>query len=95
MYVILEHKLTLALFRPLEFTVKLHIMELAWSLVILKGQKLEFLKYIVFLSLKIDIVLANSTHPDEMLPNAAFQLSLHCKYTCLIPVARVKRVKYF
>ena len=32
---------------------------------------------IVFLSLKIELVLANSADPDEMLHNAAFHLGLH------------------
>ena len=35
-------------------------------------------KNIVFLSLKIDFVLANSADPDEMPPYAAFHLGLHC-----------------
>ena len=34
-------------------------------------------KNIVFHSLKIDFVLANSEDPDEMLHNAAFHLDLH------------------
>ena len=29
-------------------------------------------------SLKIVLILANSADPDEMLPNAAFHLGLHC-----------------
>ena len=32
----------------------------------------------VFLSLKIDFVLANSADPDEMPHHAAFHLELHC-----------------
>ena len=35
-------------------------------------------KNIVFVSLKIDSVLANSEDPDEMPPSAAFHLCLHC-----------------
>ena len=34
-------------------------------------------KNILFLSLKIDLVLANSADPDEMLHYAAFHLDLH------------------
>ena len=33
---------------------------------------------IVFLSLKIGFVLANSSDPDEMLHNAVFYLGVHC-----------------
>ena len=32
----------------------------------------------LFHSLKIDFALASSTDPDEMPPNAAFHLGLHC-----------------
>ena len=37
---------------------------------------------IVFLSLKIVFVLANSVDPDEMLHHAAFHLGLHCLPKC-------------
>ena len=39
---------------------------------------LSFQKNIVFLSLKIDFVLANSADPDEMLCFAAFHLGPQC-----------------
>ena len=32
----------------------------------------------MFLSMKIGLILANSTDPDEMPPQAAFHLGLHC-----------------
>ena len=35
-------------------------------------------KYILFLSLKIDFILANSADTDEMPHHAAFHLGLHC-----------------
>ena len=35
-------------------------------------------KKIVFFSLKIDFVQANSANPDEMPHHAAFHLGLHC-----------------
>ena len=35
-------------------------------------------KNIVFVSLKIDFVLANSADPHEMPPSAAFHLGLYC-----------------
>ena len=38
---------------------------------------MKFLNY-VFMPLKIVFTLANSEDPDEMLPYAAFHLSLHC-----------------
>ena len=40
--------------------------------IILRGHRIEFPKTIVFLSLKIRFVLANSEDPDEMLHYAAF-----------------------
>ena len=47
------------------------------------GRSIEFIEgssfyYIVFLSLKIDFVKANSADPDEMPHYAAFNLGLHC-----------------
>ena len=39
---------------------------------------LKFQENIVFLSLKIDFVLANSANPDEMPPYSALHLGLHC-----------------
>ena len=36
------------------------------------------LKNIVYLSRKVDFVLANSADPDEMPPNKSFHLGLHC-----------------
>ena len=35
-------------------------------------------KYIVFLPLKIDLVLANNADTDEIQLHAAFHLGLHC-----------------
>ena len=35
-------------------------------------------KYVVFLSLKINCVLAKSADPDEKLHNVTFHLGLHC-----------------
>ena len=39
---------------------------------------LQFASQIVFLSLKIFLVLANSADPDEMPHHAAFHLGFHC-----------------
>ena len=36
------------------------------------------MKKIVFLSLKIDFVLANSAEPDEILHHEVFHRDLHC-----------------
>ena len=38
----------------------------------------NFQKYIVFLSLQVDYVLANSADPDEMPHYAAFHVGLYC-----------------
>ena len=42
------------------------------------GHRLLFQNKIVFLSLKIVFVLANSVDPDEMPHSKAFHLGLHC-----------------
>ena len=42
-----------------------------------KGSQVDFLKYDVFLSLKIVLILANSADPDEMQNASAFHLGLH------------------
>ena len=52
----------------MEFSIKLHTIESEWSVVYIEGsQVIISKKNIVFLSLKIDFVLANSADPDEML----------------------------
>ena len=42
---------------------------------IMRGRRLQFSKYIIFLPMKIDFVLANIADPDEMLH---YDLGLHC-----------------
>ena len=56
-----------------------------WSIVYMEGiQVIIIFFFIVLLSLKIDLVLANSADPVEMPFNVAFQLGLlACKSTCL------------
>ena len=44
----------------------------------LKGSKVEFLNYDVFLSLMVALILANSADSDELQHYAAFHLGLHC-----------------
>ena len=51
---------------------------LGWSISYIKGCY-NFQIKIVFLSLKMIMVLANSVEPDEMPHYAAFHLCLHCK----------------
>ena len=43
-----------------------------------RGHRLNFPNKIIFISLKIDCVLANSADPDEMLCYVAFHLGFHC-----------------
>ena len=43
-----------------------------------EGSQLIIFKTYLFLSLKIDFVLANSADPDEMLNYMAFHLGLRC-----------------
>ena len=50
-----------------------------WSIIYIEGSKvIIFKKKIVFLSVKINFVLANSADPDEMPHKAAFHQGLHC-----------------
>ena len=60
----------------MDFSIKFHTIKLGWSIVYIEGSK------VVFLSLKIYFVLANSADPDEMLHYAAFHLGLHCLPNC-------------
>ena len=47
-----------------------------------KGQRLKLKKIIVFLSLKIDLVLVNSSDPVEMPHDGAFYLGRYCLQKC-------------
>ena len=44
----------------------------------LRGLRLSFLNYDVFMTLKIILILANREDRDEMQHYAAFHLGLHC-----------------
>ena len=61
----------------MEFSIKFVTVKSGWSIICIKGSQVIISKNIVFLSLKIDFVLANSADPDEMQPSAAFHLGLH------------------
>ena len=45
----------------------IHPINLGWSFVLIRGHRLLFSNFIVFLSLNIVFVLANSADPDKML----------------------------
>ena len=62
----------------MEFSIKLHIIKLGWSIVYIEGSHVIFSKKYGISSLKIDFVSANSADPDEMPLHAAFHLGLHC-----------------
>ena len=53
-------------FRPMEFSIKLHTIKSGWLIMYIEGLQVKSSQNIVFLSLKIDFVLANSADPDEM-----------------------------
>ena len=53
-------------------------MHLGWSIVDIEESQVIYLKNIVFLSLTIDFVLANSADPDEMSHYAPFHLGHRC-----------------
>ena len=48
---------------------------------ILKGNRLKFLNFNMFLSMKTVFILANSADPDDMPHYVAFHLDLHCLST--------------
>ena len=75
------------------FLIKLHTIKSAWSMVYSDGSKHVVSKNIVFLSLNIRIVLANSADLNEMPHHAAFHLGLHCFLRTGLGVSGLKRVK--
>ena len=60
------------------YSIKFDTVKSGRSIVYIKGSQVIISKNIVFLSLMINIVLANSADPDEMPHYAAFHLDLHC-----------------
>ena len=62
---------------PMAFSIKFNTIKSGWSIVYIEANKVIITKNIDFLSLKINFVLANSVHPDEMPQYAAFHLGLH------------------
>ena len=64
----------------MEFSITPHIIKSGWSVVYIVGSQVtisEIYCTYVFLSLKINFVLANSADPDEMPHYVAFHLGLH------------------
>ena len=61
-------------------------MEFGSSIVYIEGSKVIISKNIVFLSCKIDSVLAKSADPEEMPYYAAFHLDLRCLSKYLLKV---------
>ena len=53
----------------MEFSIKLHTIESGWSIVYIEGSQVVISKNIAFLSPKINLVLANSTDPDDEMPH--------------------------
>ena len=62
----------------MEFPIKFDIPKPGWSIVYIQGSQVIISKNIIFLSLKIGFVLANSAYSDEMPQYAAFHMGLHC-----------------
>ena len=63
----------------MEFPIKFDTVKSGWSIVYIEGsQVIISKKYTLFLSLKINSVLANRADPDEMPHYVAFHLGLHC-----------------
>ena len=63
----------------MEFSISLRtLIKSGWSIVYTEGSQFIISKNIIFLSLMINFVLANSADPDEMPHYVAFYLDLHC-----------------
>ena len=61
----------------MELPIKFDTVKSGWPIVYIEGSQAIISKNVIFLSLKIDFILANSADPDEMSPYAAFHLGLH------------------
>ena len=70
--------LQLTLSGPMEFSIMFYTVKSGCSIIYFKEPQVIISKNIVFLSLNIDFVLANSADPDKMLNFAAFHPSLQC-----------------
>ena len=62
----------------MDFPIHIDTIIKGLPIVYFKGSHVEFLNYDLFPSLKVVLILANSTDPDEMQQFAAFHLGLHC-----------------
>ena len=67
-------------FIPLEFSINLHTIKIGLSILHIEGSQITFFfrKAIAFLSLKINIVSANSADSDKIPHYVAFHLGRHC-----------------
>ena len=61
----------------MECSITVDAITIGWSIVYIEGLQVIISKNIIFLSLRIDFVLANSTVPNEM-PPYTFNLGLQC-----------------
>ena len=61
----------------MECSIKFNTVKSGWFIIYIKGSQVIILQNVAFLSLKNDIVLANSVDPDEMLYYGALHLGLH------------------
>ena len=69
---------------PMKFSIKYDTVKSGWSIVFIKGSQVTTFKKKIFLTLKINFVLANSAEPDEMTHYVAFiWVVTVCQSTCL------------
>ena len=62
----------------MESPIKLDTVKSGWSIVYIERSQVIISKNIIFLSLKINLVFANSADTDEKPHYAAFHQGLHC-----------------
>ena len=62
----------------MNYSIRFDTVNLGWFIIYVEGSHVIISKNIVFRSLNVIFVLANSVDPDEMPYYAAFHLGLHC-----------------
>ena len=62
----------------MDFPIHIDTISMGLSILSFKRTQVEVSNCDDFLSLNVDLILANSADPDEMQHYAAFHLDLHC-----------------
>ena len=74
------------------FPIQIHALRMGLSIIYIRGHKLKFPNYDVFMSLKIVLTSTKSVDPGEMQHYAAFHLGLHFLLSTPLGVSRIQSV---